>query len=449
MVSHPEDLIPQRRRSDAVILFIPLVPLLPLVAAAPPRHEEDAVTIRQVIELIAFELPLEADRIEPHLAHVSKFRLEPFGGFGSEQHVRSPAAASNQDGLSVHLEEAMSLVGQLGRHVLNAEGDLLRVSRGTVLRRRQRQRIQLLPAHAIRPPHARLHDRERLDAIGREGDRLALARPERDRLLERRRFDGSADDAAHRRSGHVPDFGADRQRRAIERGHIQRRHDEWIADRHWPTLREVHPAPEAHVLVWRRRIPVHPHDGEIVRLGGDNFHRKSVWTGPAYLLRDIDLVSSEDANDVFGGCELFAVQPDIRAVVDAIEMQRHVTTGTGAHRELRAIPPRVFERAVGRHRQQCESLADRIRRSRDLAQVHPDVRIGILTVLDQSTHHGVGHGDGVPAARVDARCRERVPFCPDFRRRLQHPAGAEGRPLIGRCDQWAEHHGQDRERPHQ
>ena len=114
MIAEPQDLVVEGSGGHLVVLRVPLVPELPLVAAAPPGHDQEPVLVGEVVEELALQLPLEADGVEAHLARVAQLGLEPLAGRGPEHHVGSPAPAADEDRLAVDLEEAVALRRQLG-----------------------------------------------------------------------------------------------------------------------------------------------------------------------------------------------------------------------------------------------------------------------------------------------------------------------------------------------
>ena len=124
MVSQPQQLIAQRRRAHLVILLGPLVPQLPLIAAAPAGHDENALAIREIVERVVFELALGTNGVQPHFLDVPEFGFEPFGRLRPQQHVGGPPAAANEDWFSVDAEKTMAFIGQLRAELVDAEADL-------------------------------------------------------------------------------------------------------------------------------------------------------------------------------------------------------------------------------------------------------------------------------------------------------------------------------------
>jgi hypothetical protein len=78
------------------------------------------------------------------------------------------------------------------------------------------------------------------------------------------------------------------QRRDIElRDHVG------VPQRDRSIIRHGHLGPESHVLVGRRRVPVHPHEGQILRLGSEHFYGDRVATAGDGYVRDVELVTPE------------------------------------------------------------------------------------------------------------------------------------------------------------
>ena len=59
----------KRGRGDGQIVGLSSLPVLPVVAAAPAKHDQDALLIGEMEELIGFELAFEANGVEVHVAH--------------------------------------------------------------------------------------------------------------------------------------------------------------------------------------------------------------------------------------------------------------------------------------------------------------------------------------------------------------------------------------------
>ncbi len=108
MRAQPLDFRAQGSRGDFDVALFPVRPLLPVVAAGPPSHDENALLVGQIEKVVRFHGAFEADRVEVQVAQILKLCLQAFGRFAQE-HVRRPASAADQDVFAVDAEEAMAL----------------------------------------------------------------------------------------------------------------------------------------------------------------------------------------------------------------------------------------------------------------------------------------------------------------------------------------------------
>ena len=260
-----------------------------------------------------------------------------------------------------------------------------------------------------------------------------LACRERHRLRELNRVNRSPDDAADFARACIPYFGRDRQMGGVERGEIELCDYVRMPDRQRAARGHVRVAPESHVLVGRRRIPVDPGYPQIARLGREHFDGHHIRAAAARKRRDVELIPPEGAGQVVLRRDASAVHPDIRPIVDAVEIQPHILLRCRRRQvELFPVPPRRFVRTVGRHRQVRELRADGVRRSGDSPQVHAGIQIGKLILFDECTDHGSRHARLVPAGGRESGQRYRVALLRGRGRRLNRPARGERYPdLIG------------------
>ena len=188
--------------------------------------------------------------------------------------------------------------------------------------------------------------------------------------------------------------------------------------------------PEPHVLVRRRRIPVDPRGLEVGWFGREHFDRKPI--GPAaHRVGDVELDATIRARDGARIRETLPVEPDVRTVVDAVEVQRK---SPAPHRrrnpERRAIPPWDGECARGLHSGMHKVRADLVRHPRELAEVHPEERIAVQAIVDKRTSNSRRHRRTIPAGRIESRRRHRRAVYARLRRRLDEPAGVQHQRLL-------------------
>ena len=206
-------------------------------------------------------------------------------------------------------------------------------------------------------------------------------------------------------------------------------------------------APQPHVLVGRRRVPVDPRNRQIARCRGEHLDGESVGRAPARDARDVELVSAKGAGHAVARRDADAVHPDVRAVVDPVEIQPDRPVARRSRQiEFPPVPPRHAVRAVGRHRQQRELLADRVRRSGNGAEVHRRVRVWIPSALDQRADDRSRYARSVPPLGLETGARNRLAVQLYARRGLNGPTGVQrdakrlgdgcrGREADGKCRQ--------------
>src|SRR5262249_31977702 len=105
---------------DLMIFGFPLVPVLPVIAAAPAGHDQNPITIREIEELVRLQLTFEANRIQTKVADVPKLVLDTLA-IDTQKHVGRPAAAANQDFAVIDMEEFVPFRSLLRRDFANAE----------------------------------------------------------------------------------------------------------------------------------------------------------------------------------------------------------------------------------------------------------------------------------------------------------------------------------------
>ena len=76
MTAQTVNLIAQGLQCDFVILRLPARPALPEVAAAPAGHDQNALVVCEIEELLRFEFALEADRVQSHVADITEFVVQ-------------------------------------------------------------------------------------------------------------------------------------------------------------------------------------------------------------------------------------------------------------------------------------------------------------------------------------------------------------------------------------
>ncbi len=186
-------------------------------------------------------------------------------------------------------------------------------------------------------------------------------------------------------------------------------------------------APESHVFVRGRGVPVDPVDAEIFFGLGNGFDgkdvRRSAWSK---LRRDVEFVDAVRAGDFTRVGDFFAVEPNVGAVVDAGKTQPDVAAVRSIGRgEFGAIPPGAAEWAVLGHGLKREHFVLAIVHTGKFREVVAEIRIGIGFVGDECCDDGRRHRGFVPALGAKARDRNLRPGRGDFAGGLESPMVAE------------------------
>ena len=104
--------------------------MLPEIAAAPSRHHQDALLVGHFEEFLGFEFAFQPDRVQSQIMHVVEFIGQSLWGL-AQHHVRSPAAAANEDILAVDLEQPLRAIRRrlrdFRRDFANAEPRMRRI----------------------------------------------------------------------------------------------------------------------------------------------------------------------------------------------------------------------------------------------------------------------------------------------------------------------------------
>src|SRR5713101_9069731 len=185
-------------------------------------------------------------------------------------------------------------------------------------------------------------------------------------------------------------------------------------------------AVEAHILIGRRRIPILPVDTEI-RFGLRKcFHSENIRMTCSQQRGNLELIGSEHPRDILCASELAAIYPDIGAVVDAAEIQRHMPAQIiFREEEIRAVPPGAAEGTIAWHGQLGKILPYWICCARNRTQVHAVKRVRISFAGDERGYDSGGHGRGVPARGTKLGSGNLLTRGLHQARRLEHPMVVE------------------------
>src|SRR5207302_10595439 len=119
---------------------------------------------------------------------------------------------------------------------------------------------------------------------------------------------------------------------------------------------------------------------------------------------------------------LFTIEPDVGAKIDAIEMQPNVLIAiVGRQLKFSPVPPGNAEGAIFRHRPQREVCADWITATRHQSQIHADEGIRVHLVIYQSSDDCGRNSRRIPTLRLELILRDSIAFLMDFGGRLNGP----------------------------
>ena len=140
-------------------------PLLPIIAATPASHDQDALLVGKIVERVALHFAFEPHGVEVQVADITKFGFQAIGRF-AEEHVGSPASAANQDALPVHAKQQVALRVQFRSDLADPEPDRLNIRHHISDREAHGKIVKIRFAHLFRPPEPGIFDAE-LRKIGR------------------------------------------------------------------------------------------------------------------------------------------------------------------------------------------------------------------------------------------------------------------------------------------
>ncbi len=201
---------------------------LPFVATLPARKYQYTVAVGEVVETLILQLAFAADGVEAEVEDVTEFGLHACGVV-TQEHVRRPATAADQQWFAVDGELAITLLGQAGTDAADAERRRGAVGCCAVDRSSHLKLVQRMVAHADRPPDLGVIQCEAWGCAGRERNYPRFARCEVHGLLYRNASHGAADDCVVRRRIEILHVHLHGQHGMREIGQRQRRLHLWIA----------------------------------------------------------------------------------------------------------------------------------------------------------------------------------------------------------------------------
>ena len=124
VLAEAQHLRAERGCGNGEVLGRPVLPVFPVIAAAPAEHDENSRSSARRKKSSVSSLPSR----RMVLRFMSRTRSNLVAQavlVGAQQHVLRPAGAANENGLAVDAEEAAAVGGQLGGDFANAEVDAL------------------------------------------------------------------------------------------------------------------------------------------------------------------------------------------------------------------------------------------------------------------------------------------------------------------------------------
>src|SRR6185503_16791009 len=216
VMTKAEHLRTKRIGGDSEILRRPVLPVLPMIAAAPAKHDQNAALIGEAEEAFGFELTLEPDGVEVHVLHEVELIAQPVF-VCAEEHVLRPTGAADENGLAIHAEEAAAICGELGSNFTNAEADALFIRGAALYGEADGEAFKVRVAHLARPPELWTLYSESRELLGAEDDCLIFVCCELDGLFELYASGSAGDDAFDWAIRRVVKFCVDGDIRAGER----------------------------------------------------------------------------------------------------------------------------------------------------------------------------------------------------------------------------------------
>ena len=191
-------------------------------------------------------------------------------------------------------------------------------------------------------------DRQLRKLFWREFDGPRFLRAEFHLLRKLNLLDRSSQYAGHGTVGRIGHVDHHRQPSFRERRHIDIGQHMRITQRRRPTGAQFHFLPQPHVLIGRFRRPIDERDRQIVFVRRQHFDIQQIAARFSQRAGDVEFEIAVGAHHTIGGGNFFAVEPNVGAVVDALEIQprlRGIARGGGI--ELFLIPPRNGEPIFG------------------------------------------------------------------------------------------------------
>src|SRR5438552_13550157 len=127
--------------------------------------------------------------------------------------------------------------------------------------------------------------------------------------------------------------------------------DLWVSKRDRSASCDVNIAKDSHILIGRRRVPVHPRPCQIVCLSRKDLYGYCIYSAQPGYVADVQLMNAKCARYFIRPGNPLTVQPDIRAKIYALELKPYLMSAINWRKtKLSSIPPGVAKRTILRHR---------------------------------------------------------------------------------------------------
>src|SRR5258706_1005370 len=115
-------------------------------------------------------------------------------------------------------------------------------------------------------------------------------------------------------------LGIDGQMRALKRRQIEVRDGLWVTEGERPAAGKIGVTEAAHVLIRRHGTPVYPGPTKVIGQSREYLDCQSIEFAYPGRLADVQFMHAEGTGNLIRVGNLFSVEPDIGAKINAIEM---------------------------------------------------------------------------------------------------------------------------------
>ena len=183
------------------------------------------------------------------------------------------------------------------------------------------QGIEIRSAHLRRPPQAWVRKTQLRELVGLKRHFPGFVRPKLHLLFEFGFLDPALESAFDRLIARVLQLRCNRELSAVVCRGVHLRDHRGIAYGHRAAGRDINLAPQSHVLVGWRRIPIYESNCQISIGWREDLNGECILRSWLRELGDVEFIGAPCARDLLEVGDLLAIHPDIRAVVDPSEIQ--------------------------------------------------------------------------------------------------------------------------------